>query len=488
MEINNLTAAELRVWQAFPRGELVDFRTDEDEDAAAGTDWGPERTLRASVLKALLISGPQEDGEIAALRVTGARITGALDLTHAVVDHPIRLSRCHFSDPPDLYGSQLRRLSLRGSVLPALDLGSARVDGVVQLSECRLSGRLQLTGAQISGALSLARAELIAPDDAGPVLKLNRAVVGDGVFAPQLRAEGALQLNGATVNGSFDLTGARLSYPGEAAALDAQMLSVTGDVGLRNAHVDGWIGLRGARITGRLDLSYARLSNPGDATLRASSCTIGELWLRKGPPPEGTLNLRRAQIDVLFLEPEVVPDRLRLDNLAYTALTPHEPAERRLPMLERDVEGYVPYAYEQLTAAYRRIGDDPAARLVQLAKQRRHRATLAWYGRLWGHVQDATVGYGFRPLRALGWLLSLLAIGSIAYALHHPPPLKPSEAPPFNPVFYTLDLLLPVISFGQESAFAPKGGYQWLSYVLIITGWILATTVVTGVTRTVSRQ
>lgn len=55
-------------------------------------------------------------------------------------------------------------------------------------------------------------------------------------------------------------------------------------------------------------------------------------------------------------------------------------------------------------------------------------------------------------------------------------------------MFYTLDLLLPVISFGQESAFAPEGGYQTLSYVLILMGWILATTVVAGVTRTVSRQ
>jgi hypothetical protein len=157
-------------------------------------------------------------------------------------------------------------------------------------------------------------------------------------------------------------------------------------------------------------------------------------------------------------------------------------------MLERDTEGYVPHAYEQLAAAYRRVGDDYAARNVQLAKQRRLRGTLRWYNRIWGYVQDTTVGYGFRPLRACGWLLSLLAIGSIAYGLHHPHALKASEAPHFNPVFYTLDLLLPVISFGQEEAFAPAGWYQYLAYALIITGWILATTVVTGVSRTVSRQ
>jgi hypothetical protein len=237
-----------------------------------------------------------------------------------------------------------------------------------------------------------------------------------------------------------------------------------------------------------VDLLHARLSNPGGTALRASSCVIGELWLRRGPRLEGLLNLRRAEITQLSLEPEMLPDQVRLLDLTYTFLTPHVPAEERLPMLERDGQGFDPHAYEQLTAAYRRTGDDQAARVVQLAKQRRRRSTLPWHGRLWGHLQDGAVGYGFRPLRAAVWLLSLLAAGSIAYAGHPPPPLKAGEAPEFDPVFYTLDLLLPVISFGQEGVFAPSGWYRTLSYVLVVTGWILATTVVAGVTRTVSRQ
>ncbi|MER6673188.1 membrane-associated oxidoreductase [Streptomyces sp. NPDC000983] len=487
MEINDLTPAELRVWRAFSRGAPVDFRTGADENTADGGGWGPERTLRASVLRALLVSAPQEEGEIAALRVAGARITGLLDLTHAVLDHPLRLSHCHFEQRPELYGIQVRRLSLPGSVLPGLGLNGARVDGTLRLSDCRIDGTLRLAAAQISGALFLDGAELNAPDATEPALKLDQAVVNDDLWAPGLRVRGEVRLSGATVTGSVNLGEALLDRPGRL-ALDGQTLTVEGDVLLRGTEVNGWIGLRNARITGRLDLSHARLRNPGSTALRARSAVIGELWLRKGPRPEGALNLRRAQIDDLFIEPEVVPDEVRLDNLVYTSLTKHEPAERRLPMLERDTDGYVPHAYEQLTAAYRRIGDDNAARLVQLAKQRRHRSTLPWYGRLWGHVQDATVGYGFRPLRACGWLLSLLALGSVAYALNEPPPLKADEAPHFNPVFYTLDLLLPVISFGQEGAFDPAGWCQALSYLLVLTGWVLATAVLAGVTRTVSRQ
>ncbi|MGX1026642.1 membrane-associated oxidoreductase [Streptomyces sp. SAI-097] len=486
MEINDLTPAESRVWRAFASGALVDFRARDDEDAADGGSWGPARTVRASVLRSLLLDGPRAEGEVPALNLAGVRVTGALELQYATVDHPVRLRHCHFEDAPSLYAARLRDLNLSESVLPGLIAHAIRVEGVLRLTRARFAGTVRLGGAEITGSLYLESTRIHAPDTEEPVLQLNQAVLGADLWAPGLRARGRVRLDGARVAGTVNLADAVLDQPG-GTALQAETLAAEADVVLRHAEVRGRIELRGARIPGRLDLSHARLVNPGGTALRASSCVIGELWLRQGPAAEGSLNLRRSQVEVLFLEPEAVPHWVQLNDLTYTALIPHEPAERRLPMLEKG-DSYLPFTYEQLTAAYRRIGDDDAARRVQLAKQRRHRRTLPRYARLWGHLQDVTVGYGFRPLRAGGWLLSLLAVGSVAYGLHHPPPLKPEEAPGFNPVFYTLDLLLPVISFGQENAFSPEGGYQTLSYVLIITGWILATTVITGLTRTVSRQ
>ncbi|WP_033285793.1 hypothetical protein [Streptomyces sp. NRRL F-525] len=487
MEINDLTPAEEQVWRAFPLGESVDFRTAEDTDVALGDDWGPERSVRAAVLRALLLNGPQEEGEIAALKLAGARITGVLDFQYGTTDRSVRLNHCHFDEVPNLYGARFRQLNLSDSVLPGLTAATLRLDGVLRLTDCRLRGPVRLGGAQISGALFMERAQLTAPDAAEPVLQLNQAAIGDDMWVPGLRVQGQVRLDGATVAGSINLNDAVLDHPGHT-ALQAETLTVGIDLHAMRVVVRGRLDLRGARIPGQLGLTYADLQNPGDVALRASSAVIGELWLREAAPIVGRVNLRRSQIETLHVAQETWPAEVRLDGLTYTTLSPHEPAERRLPLLERDRDGYVPYAYEQLTAAYLRIGDDAAARLVQLAKQRRLRATRPWYGRIWGYVQDATVGYGFRPLRACAWLLSLLAIGSLAYGLHHPHALKASEAPHFNPVFYTLDLLLPVISFGQEEAFAPDGWYQYLAYGLIITGWILATTVVTGVTRTVSRQ
>jgi hypothetical protein len=480
MEINALTPAERRVWRAFAKGTTVDFR-------ATGEGNGPRPALRAAVLRALLLNGPREPGETAALKVVGAHITGLLDLRQAAVDSMFRLVHCRFDEAPRLVGAQLAHVSLRESDLPGLDASHTRVDGGLRLTGCRVRGPVRLSRAQISGALYLDEAEVTAADPDRPALQFNQVSIDDDLCARGLRVQGQIRLDGASVAGSIDLQDAELSNPG-AHALTAESLVVGANLLGRRLRADGRIDLRGARVPGRVDLLRSTLSNPGDTALRASSCVIGEIWLRDGAQIKGRLNLRRAEVGQLQLEPEMLPDQVRLRDLTYTFLTPHEPAERRLPMLERDDGAFDPHAYEQLTAAYRRIGDDRAARVVQLAKQRRHRRTLPWYGRLWGHLQDAAVGYGFRPLRAAGWLLSLLAVGSIAYAGHHPPPLKPGEAPHFNPVFYTLDLLLPVISFGQESAYAPAGRYQWLAYVLIVTGWILATTVVAGVTRTVSRQ
>ncbi|WP_405885532.1 membrane-associated oxidoreductase [Streptomyces sp. NBC_01136] len=524
MDPTDLTPAERRVWEAFPLGEGVDFREGGEggegaasgenaaDDPAAGASWGPERTVRAEVLRALLLGAPARDGEIAGLKLTGARLSGQLDLRYGTVEQAVQLRFCHFEQAPKLYGARLRALVLSDSVLPGFRAGNLRVDGVLRLSCCRISGPVLLQGAKISGAVFVNGARLgrpTAPDtpdapatpdtpnapDAPdteepeePVLQLNHADIGTDVWAVGLVAHGQVRLNGATVGGLLNLDDAELYAPPGETALHAETLAVGTDLRARRLRVRGRVNLSGARIPRQLDLTSVRLSHPGGQALRASSCVIGELWLSGAAPIVGTVNLRRSQLDLLHVPPGVWPDGVRLDGLSYRTLAPRLPVEQRLPLLEREEDGYLPYAYEQLATAYRTAGDDAAARTVQLAKLRRHRRTLPRYARFWGRLQDVTVGYGFRPMRAAGWLLLLLCTGATTFALHPPHALKPAEAPDFNPVFYTVDLLLPLIDFGQEAAFAPSGWYQWLSYLLIATGWILATTIAAGVTRSLNRQ
>lgn len=491
MEINNLTPAERRIWDAFPRGERVDFRPDPDEDASEGHAWGPERTVRAEVLQALLATSPSEPGQIAGLDVKGMRVSGKLDLKYAVIDAPMRMRGCWFERKPMLFGARLRALNLSDSVLPGLTAGTLRVEVELRMACCRITGPVRLAGAQIAGGLFLQRAVIGTPDAAEeaaePPLQINHADIGTDVIAMELTVHGQFRMNGTTVGGQVQLDRARLYAPG-GIALHAETLTVGTDLRGNRLQTRGMLNITGARIPGQLFLGRAQLSNPGGVALRASSCAIGEFWLRKCATIDGIVNLRRGQVDMLWAEPCVWPPVVRMDGLTYRALHPHLPAEERLPLLEREEDGYLPYTYEQLAGAYRTVGDEAAARTVQLAKMRRHRRTRPRHTRAWGLLQDATVGYGFRPLRAAGWLLALLLTGTIAYTIHPPRPLKAGEAPDFNAVFYTLDLMLPIIGFGQEQAFAPSGWHQWLSYLLIVTGWVLATTTAAGISRSLQRQ
>ncbi|MFI8362764.1 membrane-associated oxidoreductase [Streptomyces sp. NPDC085612] len=491
MEINDLTPAERRIWEAFPRGEGVDFREHPEDSSVDGAGWGPQRTVRAEVLRAILLgAAPAVEGHVAGLKIKGARIVGKLDLRYAVVDHAIRMRDCWFERKPLLYGAQLRALVLGYSTLPGMTAGNLRVDIVVRLSCCRISGPVRLAGARLSGGLFLQGAVIgpAAGEEADePALQLNHAEIGTDIIANDLTVHGQLRLNGAVVGGQVSLDRARLLAPG-GIALHAETLTVGTDLRAHRMEARGMVNLTGSRIPGQLHLSRASFSHPDGFALRASSCVVGELWLKGCETVEGTMNLRRSQLDLLHVRPETWPARIGIDGLTYRTLAPHLPAEERLPALEREESGYLPYAYEQLAAAYRTAGDEAAARTVMLAKLRRHRRTLPRHARVWGLLQDATVGYGFRPLRATGWLVALLLTGTVAYGLTPPRPLKAGEAPDFNAVFYTIDLMLPIIGFGQESAYAPAGWYQWLSYLLIVTGWILATTTAAGVSRSLRRQ
>ena len=62
-------------------------------------------------------------------------------------------------------------------------------------------------------------------------------------------------------------------------------------------------------------------------------------------------------------------------------------------------------------------------------------------------------------------------------------------APAFSAFVYTVDLMVPLIDFGQRKAYLPPNGWQQaLTYLLVALGWILATTIAAGLTRVLRRQ
>ncbi|MFI5817145.1 hypothetical protein ACIA7S_40335 [Streptomyces sp. NPDC051643] len=123
-----------------------------------------------------------------------------------------------------------------------------------------------------------------------------------------------------------------------------------------------------------------------------------------------------------------------------------------------------------------------------LAQQRRLRGTLPWPGRVWSGFQDLTVGYGYRPMRAVWWLCAIMLSGILLFTRWPPQAVDPGKPPHFQAAIYTFDLVLPLVDFGQEQAFSPRGGLQWAAVVLVCLGWLLATTAAAGANRVLRRN
>jgi hypothetical protein len=242
------------------------------------------------------------------------------------------------------------------------------------------------------------------------------------------------------------------------------------------------------KVGGEIRCSGGRLVNAGDTAIRCRNTEAAALVLRRGLVAEGTADFQYSRFTVIRDDPSCWPGELRLSGLRYNILDPPLPAARRVEWLRRDPDGYLPQNYETLAAMYRGRGDGTAARTVLLAREREHRQQLPWYGRAWSLLQDFTVGYGYRPLRAGAWLVAFLVLGTLVFGLHHPPPLAGAPHPAFNPLIYTLDLLLPIVNFGLRETYDPQGPQRWLAYTLISVGWIFATTIAAGVARVLRRQ
>ena len=534
--LGDLTEAEAALWRAFPTGTEVDLHVGDllADGPAAEAVWGPQRTIRAEVIVALVLGSiPAEPGHVAAVRVRGALIKNRLDLSFAQVNYLVQLHECYLPQRVILHGANLRQVNFARCHLAGLDAALCVIDGNLDLTRCT-SGSLRLTGIRVGGSLLLNRSRISRQGSVA--ILANRADIGDDVICNGMDVTGEVRLAGARVGGMLDFNDASLNNP-DGRALNAFRLAVgaylrfrrnfsaRGEITLTEAtiggsvefmgaqlvnpdrdalaaigiavkatmdftkgfNVNGATVLTGARIGGSLRFEDIRLLNPGGTALECRHVHASDFTIVDLGDIEGTVDLSYSQFDVIYDDPTTWPHAIRLDGLVYNSLEPRLKARQRLNWLDRDPGGYQPYTYEQLAGAFRRIGDDESARTVLYVKQCRRRATLPIYARLWGYLQDVTVGYGYRPIRAGGWLLLLLIIGTTVFGLHHPPGSLNSQVTAFNPLIYTIDLLIPFADLGQRHAFGPSGAQRWLAYGLIMVGWILVTTVAAGITRALRR-
>lgn len=486
-----LTPPERELWDAYPTGRPVDLGIGEAlDDPGRGDGWGPERTIRGTVLTALLLGAhPGPPGAAPALRLRGARVSGTVDLGGAEIGHGLWFERCWFERSLNLGGAATRTVEIEDSRIPGADLRMARVEGRVLLRGTVVDGRLALSNARIAGELILTGAVLSHPGDWA--LFAGGLVAEGGVFCRGTVVRGGIRLPGAQLAGGLHLEGARIHHPGGEALL-ADSATVRNLVLTGGFTAQGTISLRGAEIPDRLTFDGALLDAPG-TTLDCTRMRTGLLVFTPAGPPSGPVDLRGAQTAALRDRDGVWPDVVRLRGFTYGSLddedgSPANSAAHRVTWIRRN-PGYASQPYEQLAAWYRQIGHDDEARRVLLARQRHRRQHLGRPARGWGLLLDATVGYGYRPWLAGVWLAALALIGTAVFLTHTPRPTEPGQVPPFNAFVYTLDLLIPIGGLGQRTAwYWPGGAAAWLAYALIAAGWILTTAVLAGISRTLNKN
>lgn len=455
---------------------------------------------------------------------------GTLRMVNAHIGGSLRLSGANVDVSAGGAGSLDQPFDRR-----AVYLDGTQIDGNLDAPGVRVTGEWRLLDLGVRGNVRLDGSVLANPGR--DVWVARRSTVGGNFECRDAEIYGSMIMQEVQIGANLDLRSSQLSRPGRYTrdrhpkpSLDIRAARIGRDVvcaaGSKRAFAaTGEVRMVRATIGRQLTFAGAELGEPdgeGGSALNAFGTQTQELNLRLARPPAGRVGLRQVRCTSLDDNEALWQatggldlDAFRYDSLTRAIdLTDDAAVARRLAWL-RDAEagGYSPGPYDQLAAMLRENGNEEHADTVLIEKQRRRYAALATGFRVlglpvvcWSWLQRSMVGYGYRPSRALGWLALLLVIGTLWFGLY-PTHCVPVAGDPasfagyrfcpltnqddhlvWNPFLFTLDLLIPIVDFGNKNRWALPGLSQWFAAALTAAGWILATTVAAGVTRMLRRQ
>jgi hypothetical protein len=230
--------------------------------------WRPERTIRSTVIRNILLGRLAADSDPHGVRLRGARIEGTLDLEYLTSTIAIELTECLLTDgviarSANLPAVTLRRCWLEHPSQPPL-VADRLTTPLLVLTRSKVAAHCEVAGVCLEGGhLGQFKADgAILDNDVGPALYAIWLSVDRDVFL--IRASvtgtgrnGAVCLVGAHIGGQLDFTGARVTNE-TGPALIADNLKVDNNVYLRGgftatgAGEPGTVRLLGAHIGGQL--------------------------------------------------------------------------------------------------------------------------------------------------------------------------------------------------------------------------------------------
>ncbi|RDI20819.1 hypothetical protein [Lentzea flaviverrucosa] len=429
-----------------------------------------------------------EDSSLGLVYAKGLRVTRNVKATGLLATE-VRLDGC------DIGGElHLQRAVIVNGSETALVLNNANVGGDIRLDGSFVKatgedcGVLMLDGS--AGALHMKGAVVRTAAHCGICLDGSRfqadVRLNDGIDVRSARAPlGTIRMVDTRIGGSLLVQGTIRNDDGPAVIVQKTAIGATLNashtVFEANAQRPA-VEIDDTDVSGNLVLWPEKLVNHGDSyELSLSGTEVGDLLISNVP--------KLVQAGVF---------NVTVNGLTYPE--PPDDTDAWLTMLRKHNFRYEAQPYQQLAAVHRAAGHEHTARKVLIAQQRdlRHRGDPG--NRVWHWFLGVTLGYGYKPSRAvIGLLVTfLLALCLVwttnAYNGLTPAKDRPADScSPVNRISLAADLAIPLVKLGGtprcELANGPAG--QWATgagWVVQILGWSFATLSVAGFTGLVRKN
>jgi hypothetical protein len=496
-DLGDLSPFEKRLVAACARGEVCapDNWDGKRPEADAATE---ANTIRAELIRFLALGGDSEHPtHEKGLMIKGASITGEINLQQSKLNSKLDMQFCTFDSLLEFSGARVFSLSFSGCDIPGFSGDNLHMKGSLFFDKkFKSTGLVSINCANIDGNIECQSSSF-------------KNINGDCIAADQIRVSGSV-------------------------FFDDNFESI-GEIRLLNAQIGGLLSLRNGSF----------LNNNGDA-ISADGINISGGLLINYASIIGRVRLPTAKIGSLIDDFGCwVSGNHIIDGLCYDRIIGPTDASTRIAWLNLQFSNHLnddfrPQPWEQLIKVLRDMGHPYDAEQVAIAKQKQLRKA----GQIEGLTRKALhwiygflAGYGYQPMKlvvSMIWLWLGCAFffsvgGGYGYMGPSTPLLNnpelalsidescghrrevgkqvwtkcaemPAEYTTFQPLLYSLDLILQLVDLQQESDWAPiveeapgvNMGYgvflRWLMWFEILFGWMASLMLVAILGRLVDKD
>ncbi len=346
-----------------------------------------------------------------------------------------------------------------GAEFAEVDLGTAKIQGGVEMNKSKFAGKLNMHRINVGGGLFLGDGADFAEVD------LGTARIERGLDICNSKFAGKLNMNG---------------------------IKVGGDLCMRNgAEFADEVNIVSSLIEFNLIISNCAFNSLDLAgTYIGGEFTLGSgiRWVMK----DSVLTLRNTEVGALRDLVDAWPPNLELGGFKYSRLGGFDGNET-YSMAYRDIgwlkqewlekqRTYSPQPYEQLADVVKKMGLLDQANEILFAKKEREQKQAwdlqQWRSWFWLAAQRYSIGYGCHIFWSLGWIVGFIAVGWLI-ALRT---IQGKHEGRLWCFIYSLDLLLPIIQLDKRNYDIHLSGWaKHYFYVHKIFGYVLAAFIIAGI-------